>query len=214
MAEWHRRRDARFAWIDHAAVFGRQRAKVEKVALTLGVVADDRFGEFRETKRLRHFAGARLVGASARIDQENPAFGRRLVVPSLRVADGIACREPFQRQLVLGICELTARLPSAGTLSIFVIAVPRNVADALQLVANALEGGIVESCVETFVECFGVDARVGLALSDLRRFVVRHCSGRWSRPEVSAGTTPGGSNGTAATCGLLRSSSPFSETVG
>ena len=52
--------------------------------------------------------------------------------------------EPLDRQLVLGIRELRSCFARARALAVLVVAVPRDVDHAADLVAHGVEGGIVE----------------------------------------------------------------------
>src|SRR4029453_17751786 len=70
MAEWHGCGNAGFARINHASVFSRHDAEVEKIDLELRNSVDDLARALRQTKRFRHLTWTCLVRARRRADKQ------------------------------------------------------------------------------------------------------------------------------------------------
>jgi hypothetical protein len=109
-------------------------------------------------------------------DEEDAGRGRRILVPALRVEHGAAGLQPLDGQLEAGIGEAGAGRAGARTLAILVVAVPRDVDDALDLAAHRVEGRIVEPLPDAPRELLARELDVALARPHPRRapLPIRH----------------------------------------
>jgi hypothetical protein len=91
----------------------------------------------------------------------------RIALLRLGCVDALARLQPLDRQLLLGIGEAGARLPSARALAVLVVPVPCGVHHAFDLVPHAVEGGIVEALAQPAIELLARQLDGALAFTDL-----------------------------------------------
>jgi len=83
--------------------------------------------------------------------------------------DRLARRQPFDREIIVGIGELLARLDGVRALALVAIRIPGNIGDTIQFAAHGTETRILEALEITCAKLALVKPRTWHALSRRRR---------------------------------------------
>ena len=164
MAQRHRRRHARLAREDAAAVVRCEQAQVEQVGLDRRLL-ERVAGDACEAKGLRHLARAGAVVARRAAHHQHARPRRRVLLAGRRLAQAVAGGEPLVGQLVVGVGELRPGLARARRLALLRIRLPGDHLDAPDGVLLRLEGGVVEGAPEALAERLARKHRGCLALA-------------------------------------------------
>jgi hypothetical protein len=150
-----------------AAVFGGERAQVEQIAGDAGPF-DFLTRQLHEPERLRHLAGTRLVGPRGAAHEQDPRGRGWIVVLPLCVENALPRFEPLNREGELRVGKARTGLSRARTLVIFVVHLPRDVDDAIDVRASGFEQRVVEAFAIAALEFGAAQVDVTLARSRLR----------------------------------------------
>src|SRR5437868_7787517 len=111
VTERHRGRNARFAWVNDAAVFCGQHTEIEEIDFKTFGRLDYLFGRLCDAKRLRYLARAGLICARRSADEQNARRRLRRFVSLLGLNYRLPSFQPLTRQFMLGISKARSRLP-------------------------------------------------------------------------------------------------------
>src|SRR5215813_4849585 len=154
--------------MDLAAVLRGEAAEIEHLDLEIALRRQDLAGDLDQAPALGHLARTGLVVARRAVDQQHARLGGRRLLLFLGAQDGLARFGPFDGKRIRRIGIARAGGPGPRRLAIFVVAVPRDVDDALDLVFDRGEGRIVEALAHAAGERRLVQCNAWHPLADVR----------------------------------------------
>src|SRR5215471_21040580 len=159
---------AGLAGMDMAAVLRGDAAEIEHLDLEIALRRKDLAGDLEQAPALGHLAWTGLVIARRAVDQQHARLGGCRLLLFLGAQNGLARLGPFDGKLIRRIGIAGAGWAGSRRPAIFVLAVPRDVDDALDLVVDRGEGRIVEALAHAAGERRLVQCNAWHPLADVR----------------------------------------------